>query len=86
MTQLIYLIVHPRSNREQITVVDLQFDLTYQKTDWCLASQCEWQDRDEAIAVARSTALKHNLTYVLFESRYNHEENEDLYIVDADRV
>jgi negative regulator of genetic competence, sporulation and motility len=77
-TSYIYFAVHPRSDKSEITVVDLQSDMSYEKDDWTVVDPFEFTTRDEAIKHAIQLATEHGLTYRLFRSRYNSRMSEYL--------
>jgi hypothetical protein len=76
--EIIYFLCYPRGNKKQITVIDLQYNMSYERDDWSCVTPHDYLDRDEAICAARYLASKYNLEYLMFESRYDSEQNEYL--------
>lgn len=68
--RLFYFLVYPRGGQSQIAVVDLQADLSYQRSEWSCVTPENYQDRDEAIREARRLSSRYGKDYKMFESRY----------------
>lgn len=68
------------NNRKAITVIDLSYNVMYERDEWDEVNLINFDDHLEAISYARSLSTHHNLEYVLFESRYNKDLNEYLEI------
>jgi hypothetical protein len=74
MNEYIYFICFYRdSERSAITVVDLQQDMSYEKQDFAIVNENEYDTREEAIESARDIAKRHNLQYIPFVSRYRND-------------
>lgn len=77
MEELFYFICYPCGDRTKITVIDEQQSLHYEKHDFALVNDLEWDNVKEAIEYAKKLAEKYNLNYSPFESRYGQDEDED---------
>lgn len=76
MDEIFYFICYPQGDRSKIQVIDEQQNLHYEKHDFALVNDLEWDNSKEAISYAKNLAEKYNLTYVPFESRCSHDKDE----------
>lgn len=58
-----YHIVYPRGDRSKICVVEIVDALSYELSDYALASRNSFTDPDEAVAYAKELAKTHNIKY-----------------------
>ena len=80
MTDIFYFLCFPQGDRTKITVIDLQNCVDYERDEWSNVNKNTYFDHAEAIRAARDIAERYNLEYIPFESRYNRELNENLYL------
>ena len=82
MEELFYFICHPQGDKSKIKVIDEQQSLHYEKHDFALINDLEWDNVKDAIEYAKKLAEKYNLEYIPFESRCGHDEDE---IIESDK-
>ena len=75
---MIYFLVYPRGDRTRITVIDLSQYVSYERGDWDNVNSDTFYSPEEAIVAGRDIAQRHNLSYELFESRYDSSSSEQL--------
>ena len=76
MVDVFYFLVFPQGDKNRITVVDLSYACSYERDEWINVNSDTFNYRDEEIPEARRIALKYDLKYELFESRYYSETDE----------
>jgi len=77
---LIYFLCYPKGDRSKITVIDLHPLVSYERDDWINVNDSTFSTAEEAIKEGRKIAKKYNLTYEMFESRYNESTSEKLIL------
>lgn len=75
-----YFVIYSSLDRSSIKVIDLAYCVSYERDEWPAMSQENFRSPDEAIVYARALAKKYGLVYEMFESRYNKELNEQLFL------
>ena len=78
MGDLFYFIAHPQGDKSRVTVIDLSYSVSYERSDWDAANSINFTNPDEAIKYAKAIADKYNLKYELFNSRYDESTSEVL--------
>ena len=71
-------LVFPRGDKTKVTVVDLSYSASYERDYWYNVNKKTYYSAKKAIKAARKKAKKYSLTYIMFESRYNKQLNEEL--------
>jgi hypothetical protein len=69
MSEIFYFLCYPKGDKSKITVIDEQTDLHYEKYDFSLVNDLEWNNSEDAIDYAKKLAEKYHLTYEPFENR-----------------
>lgn len=57
---LYWMVIYPRGNRKTLDIAQVR---DYEKSDWDLASQREFDDEDECRDYMKELADRHNLRY-----------------------
>ena len=60
----------------EITVLDLSFNVSYQRNDWSNVNSETFNDHLSAISYAKKLAKQNGLKYIPFTSRYDSDLNE----------
>lgn len=68
--ELFYFLAYPRGDRAKITVIDESESSRYEKNDYSIVNELEWDNPKDAIEYARKLAEQNNLIYEPFDSRY----------------
>ena len=63
-------------NRTALTVIDLAHCVDYERDDWCVVDNENFDNPQEAIAHAKRLADLNGLGYNSFDSRYNESLSE----------
>lgn len=69
---------HPCGNKDEITVVDLAYQMSYKKHEWDCVNDKELHDAEDACKYARALAEKYGLKYIPFDSRYGDDYEDDV--------
>ena len=69
MNEIFYFLCHPKGDKTRICVIDEQESLHYEKYDFSLVNDMEWDNSEEAIDYAKKLAVKYDLVYEEFENR-----------------
>jgi hypothetical protein len=59
-----YYIVYPKGDRSKISVVEIDYHLTYELSDYAVASRNSYFSEREAITNAKNLARDNKLTYI----------------------
>ena len=93
MSDTFYFVAEIKLRNEDpaITVIDLGHNVDYQRNDWGVVNDINYDTPSPAIAFAKAYARKHNLPYVLFVSRYDTSTSEKVFggvniIMPEDRI
>ena len=70
-----YHIVFPGGDRSKLKVIELVAALSYELSEYAVASRQEFPDRGEAVKYARKLAEQHGLEFVP-----DRDEPEDYYL------
>ena len=65
-----------RSGDNEITVIDLQSSLSYQREDWGVLNDVNLYNSKDAIEYTRDLAKRNGLKYKPFNSRYGEVTND----------
>lgn len=76
MSETFYFVAFNGLDETTLLVIDLAHVVDYERDEWNVVDQVNFDDRDEAIAHARGLAEGNGLKYKTFESRYNSSLNE----------
>jgi hypothetical protein len=77
---IFYFLCYPSGDRTRITVIDEFESSRYEKNDYALVNDLEWDNSENAIAYGRTLAEKYNLIYEPFKPRCGNINNEDSYL------
>ena len=80
MEEIFYFLCYPKGNKSRITVIDEQQSLHYEKHDFSLVNDLEWNNSKDAIDYAEKLAEKYNFIYEPFENRCGVPNQTGLYL------
>lgn len=67
-------------DRKALTVIDLDYAVSWQVGDWDRANDETFTDHEDAINNAKALCDKYSLAYKLFDSRYDERLNENNFL------
>ena len=67
-------------NRNTIKVIDLAHSVSYQRRDWSIAVDRDFDNPRSACDYARAVAIKYNLNYTPFDSQYGDDYIDAMYL------
>lgn len=71
-----YFLCFPNGDKNTIRVIDLSYDSYHKLNSFVSVNEENYYDHLEAIKVAKEMAIKHNLNYEYFDSRYDSSLSE----------